>query len=167
MAKGKIYWFTGLSGAGKSTLANRFANEFPKDKVKVLDGDEFRKGLSSDLGFSMKDRDENLRRAAEVAKMFADIDFTVIVAFISPLQKHRDLARSINKDHSFFEVFIDCPMEVCQKRDPKGLYKKSVGEENSPMTGMGSPFEAPKNPDLQINTTEDIASCMAQLKKLT
>ena len=166
--KGMIVWLTGFSGAGKSTLAQEVAVHLEsKQLVRVLDGDDLRKGISADLGFSMKDRDENLRRTAEISRLFAESGFTVITAFISPLQKQRDLARKISKDYPFFEVFVDCPLEVCEKRDVKGLYKQARSGKISEMTGVVSPFEVPINPDLHLKTDKlTVEQCVEKILKL-
>ncbi len=151
---GSVLWFTGLSGAGKSTIARAFEQELieKKDKVFVLDGDTFRQGLCEDLGYSEEDRRENVRRAAHVAKIMADEGFTVITAFISPFAELRDLARGIIGPSRFKEVFVDCPLEVCEARDVKGLYAKARRGELADFTGLSSPFEKPLEPDVHLRT---------------
>lgn len=167
MSSGKIFWFTGLSGSGKTTLARAFEKSLEGRLVRVLDGDEVRKGLCSDLGFSMQDRDENLRRVAEVANLFAESGFIVITSFISPLQKQREMARKLNQRHAFFEIFLDCPLAVCEKRDPKGLYAKARQNLVGEMTGISSPFEKPLSPDLRLPTDQlSLADCIEKLATL-
>ena len=146
-------WFTGLSGSGKSTLANGLERELYARGIKTfsLDGDNIRKGLSSDLGFSESDRIENLRRIGEVAKLMCDAGLVVTAAFVSPFKKDRQLIRNL-LGSDFFEIFVNTPLEVCEQRDVKGLYKKARSGEISNFTGVNSPFETPKNPDLQVNT---------------
>ncbi len=148
----KVAWLTGLSGSGKTTLANHLANHLRiTRKVKVLDGDEIRKGLCSDLGFSESDRKENVRRVAEVAKLFLEEGYFVIVALISPFESHRALAKSII-GNNFAEIFVDCPLSVCESRDVKGFYKKVRSGELSQFTGIQSSYEPPINPDLKLDT---------------
>jgi len=151
--KGACLWFEGLSGAGKSTLANGVEGELFKRGVKTfsLDGDNVRKGLSSDLGFSESDRIENLRRIGEVAKLMCDAGLVVTAAFISPYKKDRHLLRNL-LGAAFFEFFVDTPLEVCEQRDVKGLYKKARAGEIKNFTGISLPFERPDNPDMVINT---------------
>ena len=158
--KACVIWLTGLSGSGKSTIANEL--EYKLNKMKyhtyLLDGDNIRSGLNSDLGFSEKDREENIRRISEVAKLFLDAGIITITAFISPFIKDREKARKIiGKD--FIEVFVDTPIEECIRRDPKGLYKKALNGEIENFTGIGSPYEEPTNPEIYIDTTKsDIIS---------
>ena len=158
--KACVIWLTGLSGSGKSTIANEL--EYRLNKMKyhtyLLDGDNIRNGLNSDLGFSEKDRKENIRRISEVAKLFLDAGIITITAFISPFKKDREKAREIIGE-DFIEVFVDTPLEECIKRDPKGLYKKALDGEIKEFTGINSPYEEPTNPDIYINTTKnDISS---------
>ena len=152
--KGVTLWFTGLSGSGKSTVANEVEYELNKlgFHTYLLDGDNIRHGLNKDLGFSEEDRKENIRRISEVAKLFVDAGIITLTAFISPFREDRNRAREIIGD--FLEVFIDTPIEECEKRDPKGLYKKAKNGEIKNFTGIDSPYEAPKNPDIHIRTTE-------------
>jgi bifunctional enzyme CysN/CysC len=162
----RVLWFAGLSGAGKTTLARALEAELKKknEKVFVLDGDVLRRGLCSDLGFSDEDRRENIRRAAELAKLLAAEGFTVITAFISPRQEHRDLARAIVGNEAFAEIFIDCPLEVCEARDVKGLYKKARRGEIPDFTGIHSAFEAPLTADVHLSTAhESIETSIQQL----
>lgn len=150
----QVIWFTGLSGSGKSTLANTLEQELYKRGVHtyILDGDNVRTGLNSDLDFSEAGRVENIRRIGEVAKLFADAGIVVLTAFISPFRADRQQARSIIGSDRFTEVFIDTPLEVCEARDVKGLYKKARAGEISNFTGISSPFEAPESPDVHIQT---------------
>lgn len=150
----KVIWLTGLSGSGKTTIAKALKKELilRNIAVKVLDGDIIRKGLNKDLGFSIKDRKENIRRVAEVAKLLKDSGIIVLVSFISPTVEIRNMAKEIISPADFFEVFIDAPLETCIKRDVKGLYKKAIAGEIKDFTGIDSPFEAPTNPDISIKT---------------
>ena len=153
--KGGIIWLTGLSGAGKSTIAIEAEHQlFLKGyQVNVLDGDNIRFGLSADLGFSPEDRTENIRRIGEVAKLFAEAGILVITAFISPYKQDRDRIRAIAGD-IFHEVFIEADLEICENRDPKGLYVKARNGEISDFTGISAPYEEPRNPELIIDTGE-------------
>lgn len=148
-------WLTGLSGAGKSTIADALEAFLNQKGIHtyILDGDNVRRGVCSDLGFSPEDRSENIRRIGELAALFVDAGIVVITSFISPFEKDRELARKTVGDKFFFELFVDAPIEVCEKRDPKGLYKKVRAGEISNFTGISSPFEKPVNPDLRIDTT--------------
>ncbi|WP_319457986.1 MULTISPECIES: sulfate adenylyltransferase subunit CysN [unclassified Mycobacterium] len=154
LSKGRTIWFTGLSGSGKSSVAvlveqKLLANGCP---AYVLDGDNLRHGLNADLGFSMADRAENLRRLAYIATLMADSGLTVLVPAISPLDEHRELARKVHVEQGFdfFEVFMDTPLEDCEARDPKGLYAKARAGEITHFTGIDSPYQRPKNPDLHL-----------------
>ena len=152
--RGCVLWFTGLSGSGKSTIANEveyFLNQ-QGYHTYLLDGDNLRHGLNNDLGFSFKDRVENIRRVAEVSKLFVDAGIIVLVAFISPFLKERERAKEIIGKENFIEIFVDTPLEECIKRDPKGLYKKALNGEISEFTGIDSPYEPPENPDIHIKT---------------
>ena len=151
--RGAVLWLTGLSGAGKSTLAMR-AERALHDRGRlayVLDGDNVRRGLSSDLGFTVAERDENLRRVAELAALFADAGFIVISAFISPMAKERAFARS-RCGAGFHEIYVRASLETCERRDPKGLYARARRHEIPDFTGISSPFEAPTAPELVIDT---------------
>jgi adenylylsulfate kinase len=150
----KVIWMSGLSGSGKSTIAYSLEKVLISKGVltSVLDGDNLRTGLCSDLGFSEKDRDENIRRVAEVAKLLSDSGVVVIVSLISPLEKHRDLAREIIGER-FNEVFINASLEICIKRDVKGLYRKAINGEIEEFTGISSPYEIPKSPRVVIDTS--------------
>jgi len=151
--KGGVLWFTGLSGSGKTTLAFELEQRlFAKGyQVYVLDGDNVRHGLNSDLGFSPHDRAENIRRIGEVAALFAEAGNIVISAFISPYRDDRKLARSATLE-GFHEVYLSADLAACEARDPKGLYKKAHLGEIADFTGVSAPYEEPENPDLEINT---------------
>ena len=151
---GFVLWFVGLSGSGKSTLANGlqaklFENGF---NAVVLDGDNTRLGINKDLGFNEKDRNENIRRVAEISKLFVQTGHIVINAFISPFINNRTKARNIISDSDFIEVYIDSSLSACENRDVKGLYKKARQGEIKDFTGISSPFEIPKNPDMSVKT---------------
>ena len=147
-------WMTGLSGAGKSTLANALEQELNKkgNHTYILDGDNLRHGLNSDLGFTETDRNENVRRAAETAKLMVDAGLIAIVGLISPFKKERDWARSLFKDNQFKEIFISTSLEACEHRDTKGLYEKARRGEVKDFTGIDSLYESPDNPDIIIDT---------------
>jgi bifunctional enzyme CysN/CysC len=153
---GCIIWLTGLSGAGKSTIATELERELFNlgRHVYVLDGDNIRHGLGSDLGFSPKDRTENIRRIGEVAKLFADAGVICVTAFISPYRSDRDLVRKIMPHDRFIEVFVNAPLEICEQRDPKGLYVKARANEIKEFTGISAPYEAPVNPEIQLRTDQ-------------
>jgi len=154
-----VILLTGLSGAGKSTLA--LACRAERVISFILDGDEVREGLCSDLGFSMEDRSENLRRVIHCARLIAMNHVDVFVPVIAPYKKDRAWARHICKDVGFIEVFVDCPLETCEKRDPKGLYKKVRLGEISNFTGVDDPFEAPLRPDVYLDTSEmSVEACV-------
>lgn len=152
--KSFVVWFTGLSGSGKSTIANRLEKRLFQEGINTysLDGDNIRNGLNKDLSFSEEDRQENIRRIAEVAKLFVDSGLVTITAFISPLKEGRQKAREIIGKKQFVEIFINTPLEVCEARDVKGLYKRARAGEISNFTGISSPYETPENPDLEIKT---------------
>ncbi len=149
-----VIWFTGLSGSGKSTLANIVEQALSKANVHTytLDGDNIRRGINRDLGFSSEERTENLRRIAEIAKLFADSGLVVLAAFITPMQKERDFIKATVGADQFMEVFVDTSVEECERRDVKGLYKKARQGEIKNFTGINAPFEPPLNPDLIIKT---------------
>jgi adenylylsulfate kinase len=149
-----VLWFTGLSGSGKSTVANAVSKELFRLGVSeyVLDGDNIRHGLNKDLGFSEYDRTENIRRIGEVAKLFVDSGKVVTTAFISPFLKDREQVRDLFDSGEFIEVFVDCPIEVCEQRDPKQLYQKARRGEIKDFTGIDSPYEAPVEPELVLRT---------------
>ncbi len=151
-----ILWLTGLSGAGKSTIADRLEQEiqgFGKHTY-LLDGDNLRHGLNSNLGFNLEDRMENVRRAAETAKLMVDAGLIVIVALISPLRSQRDAARALVAEREFIEIFVDAPLDVCEARDPKGLYAMARRGEIPDFTGIDSPYEAPLEPEVRVDTSE-------------
>ncbi len=163
--RGCVIWLTGLSGAGKSTLAMRTERTLYERgrQVYVLDGDNVRRGLSSDLGFAVRDRDENLRRVAELAALFADAGLIGITAFISPLQRERAFARE-RFCANFQEVYVRASLAVCEARDPKGLYARARRHEIADFTGVSSPYEPPEHPDLTIDTeSADVESCVSTL----
>ena len=158
--KSAILWFTGLSGSGKSTLANAVnAALFERGLATyVLDGDNVRHGLCKDLGFSDADREENIRRIGEVAKLFLDAGVIVLTAFVSPFRADRDKARDLVEAGDFFEIFCAADLDVCESRDPKGLYAKARSGAIKEFTGISSPYEAPDTPELKIDTgAQDLA----------
>jgi sulfate adenylyltransferase len=166
--KSFILWFTGLSGSGKSTLANEIAKILFDRKIRnyVLDGDNIRYGLNKDLGFSKEDRQENIRRIGEVSKLFVDSGQVVLAAFISPFQKDRDLVRQLVEKNEFIEVFVNCPLDVCEKRDPKGLYQELREGKIKEFSGVDSVYEEPVNPELIIDTSKySIQECVTLLIK--
>ena len=154
--KGCVIWFTGLSGSGKSTLANAVAQLLHQRQhhTYVLDGDNVRHGLNKNLGFSPADREENIRRIGEVAKLFVDAGTIVMTAFISPYRADRAQARALLPDDRFAEVFVACPLGVCEERDPKGLYKKARAGEIKEFTGISAPYEPPLEPEVTLNTAD-------------
>lgn len=158
-----IVWLTGLSGSGKSTLANLVEQALFEKKINtyVLDGDNTRLGINKDLGFTDSNRKENIRRVAEIAKLMMDAGVVTITSFISPFKEDRQFAKEIVGSTNFIEVFVDCPLEVCEKRDIKGLYAKARKGEIKNFTGIDSDFERPETPDIVINTyTESIESSL-------
>ncbi|HEY4551126.1 MAG TPA: adenylyl-sulfate kinase [Bacillus sp. (in: firmicutes)] len=168
-----VVWFTGLSGSGKSTLANAVAARLFNDKVRnyVLDGDNIRHGLNKDLGFSEEDRTENIRRIGEVAKLFVDSGQVVLTAFISPFQADRKIVRDLLEEKEFIEVYVKCPIDTCEQRDPKGLYVKARQGLIKDFTGINSPYEEPVNPELVIDThsfsiEENVEQVIQYLKQI-
>ncbi|MET3728449.1 adenylylsulfate kinase [Fictibacillus halophilus] len=151
-----VLWFTGLSGSGKSTIANALAKELYDRNIRnyVLDGDNIRNGLNRDLSFSDEDRTENIRRISEVSKLFVDNGTVVLTAFISPFIQDREKAKAIVSEEEFIEIFVSCPIEECEKRDPKGLYDKARKGEIPDFTGIDSPYEEPVSSALTIHTNE-------------
>ena len=149
-----LMWFTGLSGSGKSTISNVVEQELFKLGIKtyILDGDNIRKGINSDLTFSPEDRTENIRRIAEVANLMVDSGLVVLAAFVSPYKKDRENIKNIVKDVNFVEIYVNTSVEECERRDVKGLYKKARAGEIKNMTGISAPYEAPENPDVEIKT---------------
>lgn len=152
--KPKVIWFTGLSGSGKSTLATHLEFQLTAQKFKtyLLDGDNVRMGLNKDLDFSNDSRKENIRRISEVSNLLLDAGLVVLSAFISPFEEDRNQVRTIVGKSNFIEVFVDCPLQVCEERDVKGLYKKARLGEVKNFTGISSPYERPVNPDITIPT---------------
>jgi adenylylsulfate kinase len=149
-----VIWLTGLSGSGKSTIANALARKLFDENIHsyVLDGDNVRHGLNKDLGFSEEDRNENIRRIGEVAKLFVDSGQVVLTAFISPFRKDREVVRNLLEENEFIEVYVKCSLKSCEKRDPKGLYKKARKGEIKQFTGIDSPYEEPLNPEIVVDT---------------
>lgn len=162
-----LIWLTGLSGSGKSTIASELEARLNKDfgvHTYLLDGDNIRSGLNSDLGFSSEDREENIRRIGEVAKLMVDAGLIVITAFISPFQRDREQVRKLLPKNQFWEVFINCPIEICEQRDPKGLYQKARKGGIAEFTGITSPYETPKNPELVLDSANyTVDECVDRL----
>ena len=158
-------WFTGLSGSGKSTIANavelRLNHEF-RAHTYLLDGDSIRAGLNSDLGFSLQDRAENIRRLGELAHLFMEAGLIVLTAFISPLQVDRERARKTINPGRFVEIYVECPLETCEQRDPKKLYQKARQGLIPEFTGINSPYEPPTHPELVLHSQEDPVEVSAQ-----
>ncbi len=156
-------WFTGLSGSGKSTLAHAVEQRLHLMgcRTYVFDGDNVRHGLCGDLGFSMEDRSENMRRIAEMVGLFLDCGVLSLTAFISPLQADRDKVKEIIGSENMLEVYCNCPLEICEQRDVKGLYKKAREGKIKNYTGISAPYEAPENPDIELNTgTRPLRDCV-------
>lgn len=167
--RGVTVWLTGLSGSGKSTIADILAEMLQERGVltSILDGDNIRHGLNSDLGFSPEDRKENIRRIAEVAKLFSSFGVINLLAFISPYREDRDFARSIQNENDFIEVYVEVPLEVAEQRDPKGLYKKARSGEIPSFTGISAPYEEPLSPELVLKTHEFTAEeCAEQVLQI-
>jgi adenylylsulfate kinase len=154
--KSKLIWFTGLSGSGKSTLAVQLEAALHQQRFKtyLLDGDNVRAGLNKDLTFGAEAREENIRRIGEVSKLMVDAGLVVIASFISPFHRDRQKVKDLVGESNYIEIFVDCPVEVCEARDVKGLYKKARAGEIKEFTGISSPYEAPQNPDLIIKSAE-------------
>ena len=166
--KGQVLWFTGLSGSGKSTIANQLEKKLYEHSIRtfILDGDNIRHGLNNDIGFTDADRIENIRRVSEVAKLMIDAGLVIIVSFISPFRSEREMARKLFQKNEFLEIYINTPIEIAEKRDPKGLYKKARKGELPNFTGISSPYEEPQNPDLVIDTiANSIDECAEIIKK--
>lgn len=164
--RGAIIWFTGLSGAGKSTLAHAVEEELYQRgcRTYVLDGDNVRHGLCGDLGFSAQDRVENIRRIGEMAKLFMEAGVIVLTAFISPFRADREHVRGMVEHGDFIEIYCDSPLEVCEQRDVKGMYKKARAGQIAEFTGISSPYEAPENPELTVKTgEEELDPCVQQV----
>ena len=161
-----LLWFTGLSGSGKSTLANAVEDHLFKNDLTtyILDGDNIRSGLNSDLAFTEESRKENIRRIGEVSKLFLDAGTITLTAFISPFIDDREMVKKLVGVSNFIEIFVDCPLEICEQRDVKGLYKKARKGEIKNFTGIDSPFETPKDPDVYVNTHEkSIEQCTSDI----
>jgi len=163
--KSLVIWMTGLSGSGKSTLARALEKGLHHKGflTKLLDGDNLRSGITNNLGFSAEDRLENIRRSAEVSKLFMNCGVITICSLISPTDDIRALARQIIGEENFFEVFVNCPFDVCAARDVKGLYKKALNGEIKNFTGLDAPFDHPKNPALELKTAEQSLEACSQL----
>ena len=164
--RGATLWFTGLSGSGKSTVARAVEQRLVElgRAVYVLDGDNIRHGLNSDLAFSPEDRQENIRRIGEVAKLFTDAGLLTIAAFISPYRRDRDEIRQAMAEGDFLEVHVTAPLEVCEARDPKGLYQKARTGQIADFTGISAPYEAPLSPELRVDThASSVEDCVAQV----
>ena len=167
--KGVMLWFTGLSGSGKSTVAIALERELQKRGLlcRILDGDNIRTGINANLGFSADDRRENIRRVAEVAKLFVDTGIITIAAFVSPTEDLRNLAQHIIGKDDFKEIFISTPIEECERRDVKGLYARARRGEVKNFTGISAPFEAPQHPALSLDTSKlSLEESVAQLLQL-
>ena len=154
--KGVTIWLTGLSGSGKSTIAVELEHALIENRHQayILDGDNIRHGLNKNLGFSPEDRTENIRRIGEVAKLFTDAGIITITAFISPYREDRDAVRKLLNNDEFIEVYVKCPLDVCEERDTKGLYKKARAGEVKDFTGISAPYEEPLNPELTIDSSK-------------
>ncbi len=152
--KSKVLWFTGLSGSGKSTIAIALEKKLQKKGflTQILDGDNVRTGINNNLGFSNQDRTENIRRIAEISKLFLDCGVITLNSFVSPTIKIRELAKNIIGENDFLEIYVNAPLEVCEQRDVKGLYKKARKGEIKDFTGIDAPFEESKNPFIEIRT---------------
>ena len=164
--RGAIVWFTGLSGSGKSTLAHAVEETLHRQGCRtfVLDGDNVRHGLCSDLGFSSKDRVENIRRIGEMAKLFMEAGVIVLTAFISPFRTDRERVRGMVQHGDFIEIFCNAPIEICEARDVKGIYKKARAGQIAEFTGISSPYEAPENPELSVDTGRtELDKCVQQV----
>ena len=166
---GLMLWFTGLSGSGKSTIAIALERELQAHGLlcRILDGDNIRSGINNNLGFSEEDRVENIRRIAEVGKLFVDTGIITLAAFISPNNKLREMAASIIGKDDFLEIYVSTPLEVCEQRDVKGLYAKARRGEIKEFTGISAPFEAPRHPALTLDTSVlSLEECVGQLLAL-
>jgi len=167
--KGKVIWFTGLSGSGKSTIANAMEKKFHAQGMRtyILDGDNVRQGLNRDLGFTDANRVENIRRIAEVAKLMMDAGLIVMTAFISPFKREREMAKELIGREQFVEIYVNTPLEICEQRDVKGLYKQARNGKIPNMTGINSHYEAPVEADFEVNTSsESIKEIIDRLAEL-
>ena len=166
--KGAVVWFTGLSGSGKSTIAGALEEELHRLGVStwLLDGDNVRHGLCSDLGFSDDDRKENIRRVGEVAKLMVDAGLVVLTAFISPHRAERQMVRELVGEGRFIEAFVDTPLAICEARDPKGLYKKARAGELRNFTGIDSVYESPETPEIHLDGEQLVTNLVHQLLDL-
>lgn len=165
-----LLWLTGLSGSGKSTIADRVEQSLHEQgyKTYLLDGDNIRHGLNNNIDFSEEGRKENIRRIGEVAKLFVDAGIIVISAFISPFREDREAVRKLLKEGEFIEIHVDCPLEVCEQRDVKGLYAKARRGEIPNFTGISSPFEIPTHPEITVHThQEKLEDCVNQILSYT
>lgn len=165
--RGAVLWFTGLSAAGKTTLATAVEERLHREgyATYMLDGDNVRHGLNRDLGFSAQDRDENIRRVGEVAKLFVDAGTIVLTAFISPYRKTRaEIRELMEREGDYIEVFVKCPLEVCEERDPKGLYERARAGEIANFTGIDDPYEEPEEPEVVVEThRHDVERCVREV----
>ena len=164
--RGATVWLTGLSGSGKSTVSRALEEALTERRAHayVLDGDNVRHGLNRDLAFSPEDRAENIRRVGEVARLFCDAGVICLTAFISPYRADRDRVRALHDEGAFIEVFVDAPLEICEARDPKGLYKKARAGLIGDFTGISAPYEAPEAPEIVVNThTQSLDECVGQI----
>jgi adenylylsulfate kinase len=164
--KSVILWFTGLSGAGKSTLAHAVEAKLHAMQCRtfVFDGDNVRHGLCADLGFSDQDREENIRRVGEMAKLFTEAGVIALTAFISPFRSDRDRVRQLVPDHDFVEIYCQASLEVCEERDVKGLYRRARAGEIAHFTGISSPYETPENPEIVVETgSQSLDDCADQV----
>jgi adenylylsulfate kinase len=162
----RVIWFTGLSGSGKTTLAANLEKElfFRRFFCQVLDGDNIRAGINNNLGFSDEERMENIRRIAEVSKLLINAGIITICSFISPTNEIRNLARNIIGDNDFIEVYLNTPLEVCEQRDTKGLYKRARAGEIPDFTGISAPFDVPENPDVMVDTSKlSVRECVDEI----
>jgi len=167
--RGLVLWFTGLPSAGKSTLAHAVERELYAQGCRtfVLDGDNVRHGLCSDLGFSAEERAENMRRIGELARLFVEAGVITLAAFISPFAADRARLRGLFARGDFFEIYCECPVTVCEARDPKGMYQRARAGEIAEFTGVSSPYEAPEQPDLTVDTAQQpLDACVAQVLDL-
>jgi len=167
--KGVILWFTGLSGSGKSTIAHAVEERLHQSGCRtfVFDGDNVRHGLCGDLGFSQKDRSENIRRIGEMVKLFLEAGIIVLTAFISPVGKDRERVRSLAPAGDFIEIYCRCPLDVCESRDVKGLYQRARSGEVKEFTGISSPYEAPEKPELVLDTNVcSLDECVSKVMAL-